>query len=231
MLLYIPMVCIIRKEESDMARNKYPEQTVQKILEVSCKLFREKGYEHTTIQNIVEDLGMSKGAVYHHFKSKEEILVQLNKLFYDEIGWFEGIRQDSSLNGLEKLKEIIYYSLSNERKKELDKVIPYSNKDNPRLCQLILDATLNCTSPIFAELIEEGVKDGSIHTDWPEELAQIVALLSNVWLGMFTSSKDEFIKKVNFFQEFCEKMGLPLIDERLKSSSIVYYDEVMHLRQ
>ena len=43
-----------------MARNKYPEETVQKILDVSRTLFREKGYDHTTIQDIVNALGMSK---------------------------------------------------------------------------------------------------------------------------------------------------------------------------
>ena len=57
-----------------MARNKYPEETVKKILDVSHRLFREKGYDHTTIQDITDALGMSKGAVYHHFKSKEDIL-------------------------------------------------------------------------------------------------------------------------------------------------------------
>ena len=54
-----------------MARNKFPEETERKILEVSFRLFQEKGYDHTTIQDIVNGLGMSKGAVYHHFKSKE----------------------------------------------------------------------------------------------------------------------------------------------------------------
>lgn len=211
-----------------MARNKYPEQTVQKILDVSCRLFREKGYEHTTIQNIVEELGMSKGAVYHHFKSKEEILDRLTNCFYDEIGWFKGTRLDPTLNGLEKLKEIIWFSLSDERKKELDKVIPYSEKDNPRLCQLVLHSTMNATSPLFAELIEEGVQDGSIHTNRPKELAQIVALLSNVWLGMFTGSREEFLVKIDFFQELCEKMGLSLIDDRIKSAGVRYYDDVMH---
>ena len=58
-----------------MARNKYPELTVEKILEVSQRLFLEKGYEQTTIQDIVDNLGgLTKGAVYHHFKSKEEII-------------------------------------------------------------------------------------------------------------------------------------------------------------
>ena len=60
-----------------MARNKHPEQTVQKILDVSLKLFGEKGYEKTTIQDIVDALGMSKGAIYHHFKSKDDIIEAL----------------------------------------------------------------------------------------------------------------------------------------------------------
>lgn len=62
-------------EESKMARNKYPEVTVQRILDASMKLFLEKGYENTTIQDIVDELGdLSKGAIYHHFKSKEDII-------------------------------------------------------------------------------------------------------------------------------------------------------------
>lgn len=59
-----------------MARNKHPEETVSRILDVSFRLFMEKGYEHTSIQNIIDNLGgLSKGAIYHHFKSKEDILV------------------------------------------------------------------------------------------------------------------------------------------------------------
>lgn len=58
-----------------MARNKHPEATVERILDVAQRLFLEKGYDQTTIQDIVDGLkGMTKGAVYHHFKSKEEIM-------------------------------------------------------------------------------------------------------------------------------------------------------------
>ena len=48
-----------------MPRNKYPEETVQKILDVSMKLFLEKGYEETTILDIVGELGgLTRGAFY-----------------------------------------------------------------------------------------------------------------------------------------------------------------------
>ena len=58
-----------------MARNKHPEETVNRIVDVSLRLFLEKGYEYTSIQDIIDGLGnLSKGAIYNHFKSKEDIL-------------------------------------------------------------------------------------------------------------------------------------------------------------
>ena len=46
MLSYIPHEC---KGGADMSRNKYPEQTVERILDAARRLFLEKGYEATTI--------------------------------------------------------------------------------------------------------------------------------------------------------------------------------------
>ena len=210
-----------------MARNKYPEETVQKILDVSRTLFREKGYDHTTIQDIVNALGMSKGAVYHHFKSKEEIMDRLTDVYYDEAEWFMDIRLDPSLNGLEKLKEILRFLFTDKKKFELDKLMPYSNKDTPRLRTLILDSTIRDSAPFIAELIEEGIRDGSIHVTRPKELSETMMILMNVWIGMFAENREDFLIKIDYFQEFCEKMGLPVIDERIKEAIIGYYDEVM----
>ena len=91
-----------------MARNKYPEVTVEKILEVSQRLFIEKGYDNTTIQDIVNELGgLTKGAIYHHFKSKEEIIDALGeKLFFDN-NPFVAVQKQKNLNGLQKMREEI----------------------------------------------------------------------------------------------------------------------------
>ena len=54
-----------------MGRNKYPEETVAKILDAALELFCAQGYEGTSIQDIVDRLDvMTKAAVYHNFKSK-----------------------------------------------------------------------------------------------------------------------------------------------------------------
>ena len=91
-----------------MARNKYPEVTIEKILEVSQRLFIEKGYDNTTIQDIVNELGgLTKGAIYHHFKSKEEIMDALSdKMFFDN-NPFTLVKKRNDLNGLQKMREVI----------------------------------------------------------------------------------------------------------------------------
>ena len=57
-----------------LPRNKYPEETVQKILDASLKLFLEKGFDKTSMNDIATTAGISKGAIYHHFQSKDAII-------------------------------------------------------------------------------------------------------------------------------------------------------------
>ena len=84
-----------------MSRNKHPEETVQKILDASTRLFMERGYENTSIQDIINELkGLSKGAIYHHFASKEDILVAvIDRLTCDSNKMLDEIRDRTDLSG------------------------------------------------------------------------------------------------------------------------------------
>ena len=105
-----------------MARNKYPEETVTLILDTAQKLFLEKGYEHTTIQDIIDNLGgLTKGAIYHHFTSKEDILNAVTARLFQENSLarkWNKIAEDTSLNGAEKLKAMLYESLVDEQEQK-----------------------------------------------------------------------------------------------------------------
>ena len=169
-----------------MARNKYPEETVKKILDVSHQLFREKGYDHTTIQDITDALGMSKGAVYHHFKSKEDILDKLTDRYYDEMGWFRGIRLDSSLTGLEKVRQVLLRLLSDPGKLDLDRLTSSTTMD-PKLLTLTLRASVADSGPFLEALIREGIADGSIAVAQPKEFSEAFMILMNLWVGVFSS--------------------------------------------
>ena len=109
-----------------MARNKHPEETVQLILDVAFRLFMEKGYEHTSIQDILDHLGgLSKGAIYHHFKSKEDILVAvIDRMTAESNGMLADICNRTDLNGKEKLKTIFKESISRPVQNKIFTVAP-----------------------------------------------------------------------------------------------------------
>lgn len=74
----------------------------------------EKGYEHTSIQDIIDHLGgLSKGAIYHHFKSKEDLLVAVTDAMTSESNrMLTVIRDRTDLTGKEKLKTIFKESIN-----------------------------------------------------------------------------------------------------------------------
>ncbi|GAB2550578.1 TetR/AcrR family transcriptional regulator [Gracilibacillus alcaliphilus] len=64
-----------------MSRKYNAKQTKENIITTAVQLFMEKGFEKTSMRDIANTLGISKGGIYHHFKSKEEIIdiVRKNK--------------------------------------------------------------------------------------------------------------------------------------------------------
>ena len=141
-----------------MARNKYPEVTVEKILDVAHRLFLEKGYDNTTIQDIVDNLdGLSKGAVYHHFKSKEEIMDAVSDRMFSSNNPFEKVKNRSDLNGLQKLRETIRLNQSDEEQTNITiQSIPL--KRNPRLLVEMIESNRRILTPYYQELLEEHAK-------------------------------------------------------------------------
>ncbi len=200
-----------------MARNKYPEVTVERILDASQRLFLEKGYDHTTIQDIVDALdGLSKGAVYHHFKSKEEILDAVSDRMFFENNPFEAVRKRTDLNGLEKLREVIRLNQEDKARTSLTaQAIPITQ--NPRLLVDMIDSNRRILTPYFLELIEEGNRDGSLHTEYAREIAELLPLLTSLWLlpSVFPASKEQMKRKFYFLGDMLEKMGVPLMDDTI----------------
>lgn len=144
-----------------MARNKHPEETVAKILDVSMRLFTEQGYEHTTIQDIVDALGMSKGAIYHHFKSKEDILDRINDRYYENLEWFSDPAKLPGRNGLEKLRHAFRHFLTDPAKREVDRLAIHHIVKNPKIALLTLESTFRDAAPYVEGMIRLGMADGS----------------------------------------------------------------------
>ena len=211
-----------------MARNKYPEVTVERILDVSQRLFLEKGYENTTIQDIVDELGgLTKGAVYHHFKSKEEIMDAVGDRMFFSNNPFEAVRGRTDLNGLQKLREAVRLNQSDEERVRLTaQSIPIAK--SPRLLQEMIVSNRKVLTPYFLELIEEGNRDGSMHTAYPREIAELLPLLTSLWLlpSVYPASREQMKRKFLFLGEMLEKMGVPLMDDGIRALVDDFFDQI-----
>jgi AcrR family transcriptional regulator len=213
-----------------MARNKHPEETINLILDAASRLFMEKGYEHTSIQDIIDNLGgLSKGAIYHHFKSKEDILVAVTDQMTEESNrMLAVIRDRPDLSGRDKLKSIFKESILRPVQDEIFTAAPNLG-DNPKLLFSIFSETIREAAPDYIlPIIRQGIADGTIITDYPEQLAELIILVANIWTNpmIFDNTPEESYAKFMIFRQMMQGFGLDIVDdemlERLQELSAIY---------
>lgn len=201
-----------------MARNAHPEETERRILDSARRLFIEKGYEKTSIQDILNDLGiLSKGGLYHHFKSKEAILDRLNADDWAESTHLRNeLMRRQDLSALRKLRVLIFSSLENTEHMDLVRS-QMTALDDPMYFTATMRFWSKGLPESFRLLIDEGTQDGSIHTDYPEEAAQLLALLCNYWLmpRFYPATQDDMERRVRCLATMLDSIGVPLFDETL----------------
>lgn len=200
-----------------MARNNHPEETVRLILDVAQGLFLEKGYEDTSIQDIINGLGgLSKGAVYHHFKSKEEIFNAVGDRYNEQaVRELKIIRDDPKLTGMEKLREMFRVSLSSPDRDLAFTVAP-NLLENPKLLAMQMREIFSDVVPFYVQpVIEQGVADGSIKTAYPRELSEVLITLTNLWLNPLVIEADveSMENRMRFFNALLDNLGIALLDE------------------
>ena len=207
-----------------MARNRNSHETRKKILEVSKELFLEKGFDNTSIQDIIDGLGgLTKGVIYHHFESKQEILQSIIRENNQEIlnyNW----RGDT---GLEKIQNSLMDAFSNFEQQRL----VYSASIKLRSPRLLGEQYLSLFSDFLPEIRErvyEGVKDESIKTEYPEELADLIVLTLNIWIGFQISvySVEELKRKMKFIKLSFDGLGVNLISDEMMGVIFQLFDHL-----
>ncbi len=151
-------------------------KTKRKIFETSMKLFAEKGYDATSIEEITATVGVAKGTLYYHFSSKEEIfkfLVEEGvKLLKNSIA----IKTDKVTNSLDKIKAIILIQIKILVKYEnfmriiLSEI--WGTSARSQMCRDYLFEYIQ----MIQEIVEIGMKDGEIIEANPNVVAS-----RNIW--------------------------------------------------
>jgi len=153
------------------------------ILDVARRLVDTKGYEQMTIQDILDDLRISKGAFYHYFDSKQALL----EAMIERMG--EGVEQlvlaivhDPALPALEKLQRVfdMLNRLKTARKEFfLPLLRVWYADDNAIVRQKLRVAWLKLVAPWYSAIIRQGIQEGVFTTSYPDQVGEVV--LSLIW--------------------------------------------------
>ena len=87
---------------------KEPEERKEELIDAAEELFIVKGYENTSINDIVDKVGVAKGLFYYYFKAKDEILNAISNKYVQYIGGrLKGIVENEEKNAVEKIHQIM----------------------------------------------------------------------------------------------------------------------------
>lgn len=202
-----------------MARpvKKTPDEWRKEILDAAQKLFASKGYEETSISDIMDMAGGAKGMFYRFFQSKEDVMHALGNQMFFENNPFDAIKERNDLNGLQKIKSLLVLNQSDAERNQLNmQAIPILK--DPHILATAVEENRRILTPLWLELLEEGKKDGSIKTEYTKELSELLPLI-NFWLmpTIFPATEEEIHHKYRFVMDVLDYMGLPIFDDEAVS--------------
>ena len=156
-----------------------------KILKKAHALFSEKGYEHTSVNDIINSLGVSKGAYYHYFNSKDEVLdAIIMEYAIDVVELLNTIAYDPKLNALEKYRKM--FSETQTRRRENSEKFAFLAKmflseENLLFRHRYTEKILELSKPPFVQILKQGVQEGHFTINNPEETAELIMRFGNIY--------------------------------------------------
>lgn len=168
-------------KDHDVRRNE--------ILDTAQQFFYQKGYENTSVSDIIKAVGIAKGTFYHYFGSKQELLNELvQRVAAQMVQVMEPIVSDPALNAVEKLNTL--FSNVGQWKVERKEALLYMlealyRDENLHLRHRIERETVPAIIPIFTAVIQQGVEEGVFQTDYPADVGELLFRLNHALADTF----------------------------------------------
>lgn len=177
------------------------------ILDVAEQLFAEKGFDNASTNDIIKKIGIARGTLYHHFKSKEEILDAIvERMMNDCIARARAIIKDKTIPIFERLTgSMIVLNINSGVGAE---VLEQMHKpQNALLHQKMQEGLLSGVVPLIAELIEEGNKEKIFNTKYPLDAAEMIMIYSSsAFDDLLELSPEEKERKTKAFIYHTERL-------------------------
>lgn len=179
---------------------KEAEERKNEILDVAERLFGTKGFDNTSTSDILNEIGIARGTLYYHFKSKEEILdAMITRMTERLAGKAKMIAARKDVDVLQRFTMMILaLNVNDSSGREL---LEQAHKpQNALMHQKMQEGLLSAVNPVITGLIKEGMEQGICQTDFPEEVAEMTFLYaSTVFDELMEYSEEEEKRKVAAF--------------------------------
>lgn len=190
---------------------KEAQERRNEILDVAERLFCTKGFDATSTGDILREVGIARGTLYYHFKSKEDILdAMIDRLTGQLMRKASMIAEDQSIPVLERLAEsIMALNLNNDLGNMVMEQI--HRPQNALLHQKMQSRLLAEVNPMITRIIKDGIEQGICQTAYPEGMVEMTMLYSNVAFDdLAENTPQEQQRKIMAFTYNVERMlGMP----------------------
>jgi AcrR family transcriptional regulator len=185
---------------------KSPHERKKEFLETARKFFFTKGYEQTSVDEIIKAVGLSKGSFYYYFKSKEDLLDELTKeLSLKILTKIEEIVDRDDLDAISKLNKSFSEAAAIKFEniqliKTLLKVL--CDESNVYFRYKIYQKNTDIVAPEFYKIVQQGIKEETFNTPYPLESSRMIfELASNL-----TEKVSKLILEINENPENYKKL-------------------------
>ncbi len=170
---------------------KEAEERRNEILDAADELFGAKGFDGTSTNDILKKVGIERGTLYYHFKSKEIIMDALIERYNVRLlGAAQEIAADHSIPVVERIIRVVMaMNISGGSSKEIMEHI--HKPQNALMHQKIQRVIINGVTPILTGIIREGTQQGLFSTPFPYECMEMIVIYAN------TVFDDDMVKMTN----------------------------------
>ena len=210
----------------------------EKIIETATELFAKKGYEKTTIEEIIRETGCSKGGFYHHFKSKDEVLEYTIESYLVELkDYFSQLVIDEYDDFSMKFNQVYefiteYKSRQLENWDDIKNVFIFSG--NERMLRTLNRKFSETVNGIYGQIILQGLAKDEINVDYPLAIAELCTR-QVLWIyeaATKTLKNQNTKESFNTLLDFSEKLisqqlGLNRNQIKYKACSQAYQEKIL----
>ena len=170
-------------------------QRREEILDAAHALFTTKGFQPTTMEDILKVVGIAKGTLYYHFPSKEQILRALVLRIVGQVEQRAREVADSSAPAVDKLVTIMAAMRVEAAQTEL--VEQFHAPGNAEFHLLSITAMIEHLTPVLADVVAQGVNEGIFTTDRPHDAVELLLSASGILLDheIMEPSPDELARR------------------------------------